>query len=399
MKQFSFEINHAKGDPRFMRTGTIHTPHGDIQTPAFIPVATKATVKAMTVDQIESAGAQSLLSNAYHLYLQPGHRLIEKAGGLGKFMNYTGPTFTDSGGFQVLSLGSGYKKTVSMDAIESSVAKKSTRRAFVDDNGVTFKSHIDGSLHTFTPELSMEIQHAIGADICFAFDELTSLAEPYEYHVEALERTHRWAERSVKQFRQLQSTSIDRPHQALFGVLQGANIESLRRETAEFMRSLDFDGYGIGGAIEKSQLSDIVRWTTGILPADKPKHLLGIGEPDDIFAGVAAGIDTFDCVSPTRVARNGAVYTLDGRYNLRAAIHASSFVPLSRECECEVCQHYSRAYIHHLLRAKERLAATLISYHNEFFILSLMKSIRTAIKHDTFDALRSEWTRRYYKSK
>jgi queuine tRNA-ribosyltransferase len=396
LSKTSFTITRALGDERFARAGTINTPHGDIHTPAFIPVGTKATIKALTNEQISEAGAQAMLANAYHLYLQPGHQLIAKAGGLGSFMHWDKPTFTDSGGFQVLSLGSGYKKTVSMDTATSSNALPSSRRAFVDENGVNFKSHIDGSMHRFTPELSMEIQHSIGADICFAFDELTSLAEPYDYQVEALERTHRWAVRSVMHFRMLQAQNRERPYQALFGVLQGANFEGLRRQTAQYLATLDFDGFGIGGAIEKSRLGEIVRWTTEELPADKPKHLLGIGEPDDIFEAVAQGIDTFDCVSPTRVARNGAVYTRDGRYNLRGASYIEDFRPLDPECSCYTCGNYSRAYVNHLLRAKERLAATLISHHNEHFIMRMVADIRTSILDDSFEALRRDWLGRYY---
>ena len=253
-EQFSFTINKALGDSRFARAGTIHTPHGDILTPAFIPVGTKANVKAMTREMVNDVGAQAMLANAYHLYLQPGHGIVEQAGGLHGFMNWKKPVFTDSGGFQILSLGSGYKKVVSMDAATSSNAPKSTRHAFVDDDGVNFKSHIDGSMHRFTPEISMQIQHALGADIIFSFDELTSLADTYLYQVEALQRTHRWAVRSVDAFRALQDEHKERPYQAIFGVLQGANFEDLRRQTAKYLRDLDFDGYGIGGAIEKKQL-------------------------------------------------------------------------------------------------------------------------------------------------
>lgn len=379
-----------------IRTGVIHTPHGDIMTPSFIPVGTAAAMKALTVDMMHEMGAQAILSNAFHLYLQPGHALVERAGGVGKFENWSGPTFTDSGGFQVLSLGSGFKKVISMQSVEATVAVKSTRHAFVDDDGVNFKSHRDGSMHRFTPEVSMQIQHALGADICFAFDELTSLADPRRYQEEALARTHAWADRSVTEFRRLQTIHTDRPYQALFGVLQGANYEDLRRETARFLASRGFDGYGIGGAIEKSQLGDIVRWVNEELPVDKPKHLLGISEPDDIFAGIAAGVDTFDCVSPTRVGRNGAVYTRDGRYNITNSKHRDSFMPLDPDCACKVCGQYSRAYIHHLKRSKEMLAATLISYHNEYFIIKLVDTIRESIKNDTFDELRREWLARYY---
>ena len=397
MKKFSFEIVKALGDERFARAGVIHTPHGDILTPAFIPVGTQATLKSMTREMASEAGAQAMLANAYHLYLRPGHGTIEKAGGLGRFMSWDKPTFTDSGGFQILSLGSGYKKVISMDVDTSINTPRSSRRAFVDDDGVNFKSHLDGTMHRFTPEVSMQVQHAIGADICFAFDELTSLADPHDYQIEALARTHRWAERSVKEMRRLQELNSDRPYQALFGVLQGANYEELRRETAKFLSTQDFDGYGIGGAIEKSRLGEIVRWVNEELPADKPKHLLGISEPDDMFEAVAQGIDTFDCVSPTRVARNGAAYTLDGRYNIKGAKHKLDFGPVDPDCDCYTCQNYSRAYIHHLLRAKEMLGATLMSIHNEHFIIKLVSDIRTSILDETFEIFRKTWLSRYYK--
>lgn len=396
---FSFAILHAPGDKRMMRVGRISTPHGDIDTPAFIPVGTAAAMKALTVDMMHEIGAQAILSNAYHLYLQPGQGLVEKAGGLGAFENWNKPTFTDSGGFQILSLGSGYKKVISMQSDEATVAEKSTRHAFVDENGVNFKSHRDGSMHRFTPEVSMQIQHALGADICFSFDELTSLADPRNYQEEALNRTHKWAKRSVKEFRRLQSQHPDRPYQALFGVLQGANYEDLRRQTAQFLRNLDFDGFGIGGAIEKSQLGDIVRWVNEELPVDKPKHLLGISEPDDIFAAIEMGVDTFDCVSPTRVARNGAFYTRDGRKNITNSTYREAFSPLDPYCSCNVCKNYTRAYIYHLKKAKELLAHTLISYHNEYFIIQMVNEIRQSIHDNTFHELRDEWLSRYYASR
>lgn len=395
MKDFSFKIISAPGDERFMRAGVIRTPHGDIETPAFIPVGTQATVKAMTPEMIREVGAQAVLANAFHLYLRPGSSLVGRAGGLAKFMNWQGPTFTDSGGFQVLSLGSGFKKVISMDADESANTPKSERRAFVDDDGVNFKSHLDGSMHRFTPEVSMKIQHDLGADISFAFDELTSLAEPYDYQVEALDRTHKWAERSLAEFRRL-GEAADKPYQALFGVLQGANYENLRRETAAFLGSMDFDGYGIGGAIEKKQLGEIVRWVNEELPANKPKHMLGISEPDDMFEAVAMGVDTFDCVSPTRVGRNGAFYTLFGRKNIKAAIYREDFNPLMEECGCYTCKNYTRAYLHHLLRAKEILGYTLMSIHNEQFIIELVAGMRRAILDGTFDSYRKQWLKNYY---
>lgn len=396
MKKFSFEIEAKLKGNKYARAGVISTPNGKILTPAFIPVGTKATVKAITVEQLKSTGAQAMLSNAFHLYLQPGHKLLEKAGGLSKFTNWDFPTFTDSGGFQVLSLGSGYKKVVSMDSETAVVVKKSSRHAFVDDNGVNFKSPIDGSMHRFTPEFSMEIQHSIGADICFAFDELTSLADSYDYQIEALERTHDWAERSLRKFRKLQKNNPGKNYQALFGVLQGANYENLRRQTSKLLGSMDFDGYGIGGAIEKSKLGEIVRWVNDELPENKPRHLLGISEPNDMFEAVESGVDTFDCVSPTRVARNGAAYTLDGRINIGRAKYSEDFGKLDPECNCYTCQNYSRAYINHLLRAKERLASTLMSIHNETFIIKLVADMRNSIIDGSFTELKKSWLNRYY---
>lgn len=383
------------GDQYLGRAGVIKTEHGNILTPAFIPVATKATIKALTPEQIYEAGAQALLANAYHLYLQPGHELIEEAGGLSKFSNWKYPTFTDSGGFQVLSLGSGYKKVVSMDMISSQNAPKSSRRAFVDDDGVNFKSVIDGSIHRFTPEKSMEIQYSIGADICFAFDELTSLAEPYSYQVEALERTHMWAERSLKKFNELRRNS-NKTYQALFGVLQGANYENLRRDTAKKIGAMGFDGFGIGGAIEKSKLGEIIKWVNEELPEDKPRHLLGIGEPDDIFEAVSMGVDTFDCVAPTRLARNGTVYTLTGKINLGNAMNKKLFRQIDEKCRCYTCTNYTKAYLHHLLKSKERLAATLLSIHNEYFIIKLVNDIRDSIIKSDFEYLRKHWLEQFY---
>ena len=380
-----------------MRAGEICTPHGVIKTPAFIPVGTQATIKAMTPEMIREAGAQAVLANAFHLYLRPGSELVSRAGGLAQFMNWHGPTFTDSGGFQVLSLGSGFKKVISMDADESINTPRNERRAFVDDDGVNFKSHLDGSMHRFTPEVSMKIQHELGADISFAFDELTSLAEPYDYQIEALDRTHAWAERSLAEFRRLGSAASDKPYQALFGVLQGANYENLRRQTAKHLGAMDFDGYGIGGAIEKKRLGEIVGWVNEELPAHKPKHMLGISEPDDMFEAVSRGVDTFDCVSPTRVGRNGAFYTPTGRINIKVAKFKDDFTPLMEGCDCYTCRNYTKAYLHHLLRAKEVLGYTLMSIHNEHFIISLVESMRQAIIDGTFDEFRNEWLGKYYR--
>ena len=399
-KSFSFSV--CKRLPNALaRSGTIHTPHGNIQTPAFIVVGTKASVKSMTPEAVAGTGAQALLANAYHLYLQPGPELIQKAGGLGKFMNWPGPTFTDSGGFQVLSLGSGFKKTLSMDvegvSADDVIAPRKERQAWVDDDGVDFKSYLDGSMHRFTPEHSMQIQHGIGADICFAFDELTSLMDTREYQeVSMRTRTQPWAERSLHEMQRLRALHPERPYQAVFGVLQGANYEDLRRETAQWMAEREFDGYGIGGAIEKQRLGEIVQWCNEILPEDRPKHMLGISEPDDMFAAVEHGVDTFDCVSPTRVGRNGAFYTYEGRKNIRGLKYKEDFTPLLEDCDCYTCQHYTKAYIQHLFRAKELLANTLMSIHNERFIVGLVDNMRHSIEDGTFYSFRDAWLARYY---
>jgi queuine tRNA-ribosyltransferase len=398
-RTFSFNIEH-KLEGTLARAGIINTPHGQIETPAFIVVGTKASVKAILPEQLNEIGAQAVLSNAYHLYLQPGHKLVEKAGGLGKFMHWDGPTFTDSGGFQVLSLGSGYKKVLAMQSgsIDEAavVAPTRERRALVDEDGVTFKSHIDGAKHRFTPEHSIQVQAAIGADIIFAFDELTSLLDSYSYQVESLERTHKWAERCLKELQHIREANLAKPYQALFGVIQGAQYEDLRKDAAKFMGNLPFDGYGIGGALEKENMGTIVRWVNEILPEEKPKHLLGISEPDDMFEAVEQGIDTFDCVSPTRVARNGAAYTLDGRINVKTSKYREDFNPLDTECICYTCQNYTRAYLHHLFRAKDLNAAILMSLHNEFFIVNLVRQMRHSIIDGTFFEFKKSWLARYY---
>jgi len=407
-KDFSFKITKELAGDSLARTGIIHTPHGDIKTPAFVVVGTKATVKAMLPEWVEEVGGQAILANAYHLYLRPGHELVEQAGGLGKFMNWSKPTFTDSGGFQVLSLGSGYKKVISQDLLgtdsknqivdsnksESTIQKG--QRAVVHENGVTFKSHIDGSIHQFTPELSMQIQHGIGADITFTFDELTSLQDPYEYQVESLARTHAWAERCLAEKARLEELHTEKPYQALFGVLQGAKYQDLREETARFLGGMPFDGYGIGGAIEKNNLGTIVGWVNKILPIDKPKHLLGISEPDDIFWAIENGVDTFDCVSPTRVARTGSAYTYGGRINIKGSKYRTMFEPLVKECDCYTCKNYTVAYLHHLLKGKEILGSMLMSIHNERFIVKLVDDIRDSIEDGTFFELKEEWLGKYY---
>ena len=401
---FTVEADMAGGRGR---SGVIRTPHGDIRTPAFIAVGTKGSVKAVLPETMAELGAQAVLANAYHLYLQPGPDVVEEAGGLGAFMNWPGPTFTDSGGFQIMSLGAGLGKVLMEDPdrvqADGLVAKGKQKLAHVDDDGVTFISHLDGSTHRFTPEVSIGIQHRLGADIIFAFDELTTLVNTRSYQEESLARTHAWARRCLIEHRRLTAAAgPDRPGQALFGVVQGANYEDLRRQACRGLDGLvdaegrGFDGYGIGGALEKQNLATIVGWCTDELPDAKPRHLLGISEPDDLFAAIAAGADTFDCVSPSRVARNAAVYGPDGRFNITGARYRRDFGPIDAECDCYTCANYTRAYIHHLFKAREIVSATLCTIHNERFIIRLVDRIRDAISTGRFDELRDDVLGRYY---
>jgi queuine tRNA-ribosyltransferase len=388
------------------RAGIIRTPHGDIRTPAFIAVGTQASVKAVLPETMKALGAQAVLANAYHLYLEPGTDIVEAAGGLGTFMNWPGPTFTDSGGFQVLSLGAGFRKVLAMDTervqADDVIAAGKERLARVDDDGVTFRSHLDGSTHRFTPELSMRIQHQLGADIIFAFDELTTLVNTRGYQEQSVQRTHDWAMRCIVEHSRLTARRPDKPAQALFGVVQGAQYEDLRRAAARGLGTITrpdgrgFDGYGIGGALEKQNLATIIGWVVDELPADKPRHLLGISEPDDLFAAIAAGADTFDCVSPSRVARNAAVYTARGRYNITNARYRRDFSPIDPECDCYTCAHYTRAYIRHLFKSREILATTLSTIHNERFVIRLVDQIRESISVGRFDELRKDVLGNYY---
>lgn len=407
---FGFELEHRleaggteDGDGRPLgRAGTIRTPHGDIQTPAFIPVGTKATVKAVLPETVEQLGGQAILANAYHLFLQPGSDIVDEAGGFGKFMNWHGPTFTDSGGFQVMSLGVGFKKVISMtEELHQSdevIAKNKERLAHVDEDGVTFKSFINGDRHRFTPEVSMRIQHQLGADIIFAFDECTTLFNTRRYQEDSVERTERWAIRCLDEHAKQTAERNDRPYQALFGVVQGAQYEDLRRRAARGLATLtgaeateqQFDGFGLGGALEKRELGTIVGWMSEELPEGKPRHLLGISEPDDLFAAIAAGADTFDCVAPSRQARGGTMYSSGGRINAKASAQRRNFEPLDPECDCYTCQHYTAAYLHHLFKANEMLGSTLATIHNERFIVRLVERIRESIIDGSFAQLREE---------
>ncbi|MCX6786467.1 MAG: tRNA guanosine(34) transglycosylase Tgt [Candidatus Kaiserbacteria bacterium] len=421
------------------RAGVIETPHGAIHTPAFAPVGTKASVKGILPEQLVALGAEVVLANTYHLYLQPGEEIVKNAGGLAKFMNWKGsprgasaewgPTMTDSGGFQVFSLGAAFNKTISkftrddvkdfvspssddgltkskhgLAVFDEEVASQHGQLAIIDDEGVSFTSHLDGSLHRFTPERSVEIQHALGADIFFAFDECTSPTEPYEYQREAMERTHRWAERSLKTHRQNINAN---KKQALFGIVQGGRHEDLRRESAREISRLGFDGIGIGGSFSKEDMRGALAAAVAELPEELPRHFLGIGEPGDILEGIANGMDLFDCVAATRLGRHGSIYTKHGLIHLKNEKYHSDFTPLS-ECRDfvnpssddgftkSITSGFTRAYMSHLLRSGEMLGATIASMHNLKFILDLVAGAREAILDGNFDEYREDFVREYY---
>ncbi len=387
------------------RVGVLETPHGNINTPAFVVVGTKATVKSLTPEDVLSLGAEVVLANTYHLYLEPGDELVRDAGGLHGFMNWRGPTFTDSGGFQVFSLGVatgektnkfGAKTTKPSSQVEGVANQESyckedseSSLAKIDEDGVTFKSHIDGTLHRFTPERSMEIQHNLGADMIFAFDECTSPLASYEYQIEAMERTHRWAERSLSKHKELGGT------QSLFGIVQGGRFEDLRKESARVISGMDFDGFGIGGSFDKEDVYNSLKWVNEILPENKPRHFLGIGAVEDLFGGIENGVDTFDCVAPTRMARNGALETKEGRININNAKFRRDFSPVENGCGCYTCKNYTRAYISHLFRTKELLAYRLSSIHNLYFVVNLVKEIRKSILSENFFEFKKEFLIKY----
>ncbi len=428
------------------RLGIIETPHGVIYTPSFITVATQAAVKALSVEELPRLGTEAVLCNTYHLMLRPGADIIKKAGGLHRFMNWQGPIFTDSGGFQVFSLGFGMEKCLKKISSEipaskplrggqSSFAKASEghrKLAKIDDEGVTFRSHIDGSLHRLTPKISIQIQEKLGADIIFAFDECPPPFASHKYSEEAMERTHKWAKECLKFHK--------KKNQALFGIVQGGEYEDLRKESAKIIGAMPFDGFGIGGSFgtacsspphqldngkildkptskqkkasyfkdemsnwwggKKNPLEETLGWVIPELPEGKPRHFLGIGGIDDIFYSIKAGIDTFDCVSPTRLARQGILYLspkTGGNLKNKFRLHISNsefkkdFGPIDKNCDCEVCKNYSRAYLNHLFASNEILAYILASKHNIYFIQKLFQEIREAIKDNKLDSLGKKW--------
>lgn len=392
---FHFEITH-KIPGKLGRAGIIHTPHGEIKTPAFMTVGTQGYVRFVSSEQLQEIGAQAMLSNGYHLR-RKSYKIAEE-GGLSKWSGWHGPTLTDSGGFQVMSLGSGLGKVVSMDkdrGVTNTAHKE--RLAHVTEQGVNFTDPFDGQPDFIGPEESMQIQCRIGADIHMAFDELTSLADDYYYNVEALARTERWAKRSLDEHMKLRDTLGYR--QSLYGVLQGGRWEDLRRSTAKKLGEMPFDGFGLGGAFLKEDLSEILRWCNEELPENKPRHLLGLSHPDDILNGAEMGADTFDCVAPTREARHGKIYTKYGDINLRK--FKDSSLLLDEGCDCPTCKAgYTRGELRDLWRSgdgelKSKFYA-LASIHNLRFIIRLTEQIREAIQNDTFTEFKQEFLKNYY---
>ena len=402
-KALSFEIK-TRLNGTLARTGVIQTPHGEIKTPAYIAGGTNATVKSMTPEQIHSTGAQAVLANTYHLMLRPGADILAKAGGIHKFMNWNAPTFTDSGGFQVFSLGMAYKKgidaTSHISKGDSNLARhNSNQLAKVGKDGVWFKSHISGEKIFMSPEISMELQHKIGADIHMAFDELTSTLAGRAQIKSALDKTHFWAEKCLKRHNELNAEHIAKGEnlQALFAVVQGAREEDFRKESASFLGSKAFDGFGIGGIFQPEEIPEVLTWVNTTLPEEKPRHLLGMGaQPADLFLGVEFGIDTFDCVAPTRQARNGAIFTYSGRINIKNAKFKEDFTPIDSDCSCYTCQNFTKAYINHLFRADEILASTLASIHNEFFVINTVDKIRESLENGTFFEYKRQFLNEYY---
>ncbi len=364
---FSFKLLHKDPGTR-ARLGRVSTPHGEIQTPAFMPVGTQATVKTLSPEEVREVGAEIVLANTYHLYLRPGHDLIREMGGLHSFMHWDGPILTDSGGFQVFS--------------HSQLRK-------INEEGVTFQSHIDGSSHHITPELATEIQEALGADIIMTFDECTPYPVTREVARESMELTIRWAKRCKKR--------KERADQALFGIIQGGMFPDLRKECAEKLVEIGFDGYAIGGLSvgeTKPMMYEMVEAAEPYMPEEKPRYLMGVGKPEDLIEGVLRGIDLFDCVMPTRNARNGFLFTHNGRIVIKNAVHFDEKGPIDPDCGCYTCRYYSRAYLRHLFMAGEILALRLNTIHNLYFYQNLMEKIREAIRENRLDSFREEFYER-----
>ena len=369
----NFEIEKRVG---LARVGKIITPHGEIHTPAFVGAATRATVKALTFSEMRDLGSEAILANTYHLFLTPTADLIERAGGLAKFSGWNAPTFTDSGGFQIFSLPD----------------------VKISEQGANFKSHLNGDEFLMTPELSMETQWKIGADIHMTFDQLAK-SENYADMESAMNRTHRWLDRCLEKHHELKSLAEKNhePDQFLYAVVQGGTFLDLREKSAKYTAEKPVDGFGIGGVFTADGMDEMLKVVNSILPEEKPRHLLGMGqEPRDLFIGAEFGCDTFDCVGPTRLARNGALYTLNGRINIKNSKFKEDFSPVDDSCSCELCQNYSRSYLHHLFRTDEITGKVLASIHNEFFVVDTVKKIRAALLDGTFEDYKTDFLSRYY---
>jgi len=393
MGKLDFQVKSQAGRAR---TGLLKLKHGTVETPELMPVATKATVKALSVDDLNEIGAQFLICNTYHLMLQPTADIVEEMGGLHKFMNWKKPLVTDSGGFQAFSLGFGKEHAVGkmyFPGEEYSEGKpKGKSIAKISDKGISFRSIYDNSRQYLTPEKSIKIQEKLGADMILVLDECTSPLSSKEYTANSLERTHKWAEKCL---------DIHKTDQALVGIVQGGHWQDLREKSAKYMDSLDFDSFAIGGSLGKSKkdMHNVLDWVIPNLSEDKPRHLLGIGVVEDIFESVERGIDLFDCVSPTRIARSGFAHISPPigtknnkyRYKLMSIKNRMDDKPIDPNCDCKVCKNYSRAYVYHLLKTEEIVGFNLISYHNVYFMLELMREIRKAIDDGNFQKLKQEW--------
>ena len=390
--QFNFEVLKRSSKSR-ARLGKITTPHGDIQTPSFIFCATKASIKGVTTQQVEEAGTQIILSNTYHLMLQPGEEIVKNAGKLHKFMNWNKPMLTDSGGFQIFSLGHGSVAQEIKGRRFTSEARNKTLLKITEE-GAIFRAYTDGRKHLLTPERSIQVQQTLGADLIVVLDECTPFHVSKHYTRKSMEMSHRWGQRSYEEF-----TRTNDGSQALYGIIQGGIYEDLRKESCDFVNSLPFFGHAIGGSLgeNKDQMKEVVDYAAKLLDERRPIHLLGIGGISDIFYGVKAGIDTFDCVHPTRLARHGGALakrkqsTDKEHINIRNSQYRFDTTPIESDCSCHTCKNYTKSYLHHLLKAQELLALTLISIHNIAFMNRLLAAIRGAIETDSLDELQKEW--------
>lgn len=394
MREFHFSET-VRDSGSHARCGIIHTPHGDIETPAFVPVGTQGTVKSLTPEEAAGLGTQLYFVNTYHMYLRPGIPVVKKAGGLHGFMHWDRPVITDSGGFQVFSLAKPKFSPPDRSEARPSLVK-------ISDDGVEFQSHWDGSKHTFTPESSMEHQWNLGSDIHIAFDDCTPYPVSHSDAEVSMNRTHRWALRSADAHGRLSGLrAADAPYQALYGSVQGSVYEDLRIASAKYIRNLDVDGFAVGGVSvgeSKSEMENVMKWVLPLLPVDKPRHLLGVGEIDDIFALVEAGFDTFDCVQPTRLARMGWLLARPENrgsstsvVDITKSVHREAFIPVDRACNCYTCTNFTRAYIHHLFHVRELLGYRLATIHNLALMHTLVSDIRESIRHGSFLDLKKKW--------